>query len=82
MLVPSGGDPEIQTLLPLMESDLLEAMVACTDNYLDTVDVRFTQDTAVTVIAAASGYPGTPTKGDAIAIDQSGKFTRYTSLLP
>ena len=75
LLKPLGGDPEIQTLLPLMESDLLEAMVACTDNYLDTVDVRFTQDTAVTVVAAASGYPGPPVKGDAITIDKSGKFT-------
>lgn len=65
-----------------MESDLLEVMVACTDNYLDTVDVRFTQDTAVTVVAAASGYPGPPVKGDAITIDKSGKFTRYFSLLP
>ena len=56
-----------------MESDLLEVMVACTDNYLDTVEVRCRQDTAVTVIAAASGYPGPPAKGDEISIDKNGK---------
>ncbi|CAF9918206.1 MAG: hypothetical protein ALECFALPRED_000587 [Alectoria fallacina] len=66
-----GGDPEIETLLPLMESDLLEVMVACTDNYLDTVDVKCSDDTAVTVIAAASGYPGPSAKNDLISIDHN-----------
>ncbi|KAF6235314.1 hypothetical protein HO173_006510 [Letharia columbiana] len=66
-----GGDPEIETLLPLMESDLLEVMVACTDNYLDTVDVKCSNATAVTVIAAASGYPGPFAKDDLISIDHS-----------
>ena len=56
-----------------MESDLLEVMVACTDNYLDTIDVKCSDDTAVTVIAAASGYPGPSAKNDLISIDHSGK---------
>ena len=56
-----------------MESDLLEVMVACTDNYLDTIDLKFKKATAVTVIAAASGYPGPPAKNDVIAIDHTGK---------
>ena len=33
------GDPETQTLLPLMAADLADVMVACTDGRLDTVDV-------------------------------------------
>ena len=70
----AGGDPEIETLLPLMESDLLEVMVACTDNYLDTIDVKCSNDTAVTIIAAASGYPGPTAKNDLISIDHSGKL--------
>ena len=56
-----------------MESDLLEVMVACTDNYLDTIDLQCKKDTAATVIAASSGYPGPPAKNDTINIDHSGK---------
>lgn len=57
-----------------MESDLLEVMVACTDNYLDTIDVKCSNATAVTVIAAASGYPGPFARNDLISIDHSGKL--------
>lgn len=57
-----------------MESDLLEVMVACTDNYLDAIDVKCSNATAVTLIAAASGYPGPSAKTDLISIDHRGKL--------
>ena len=35
------GDPETQVLLPLLKSDLLEVMMACTNGTLDTVNVEW-----------------------------------------
>lgn len=71
------GDPETQVVLPLLETDLYEVMVACCDGNLDSVDVRFKENTAgATVVCAAQGYPETYPKGmeirglsDANAID-------------
>mmetsp|Transcript_28829 Transcript_28829/g.33128 ORF Transcript_28829/g.33128 Transcript_28829/m.33128 type:complete len:1131 (+) Transcript_28829:152-3544(+) len=74
MLTPNGpsmleyncrfGDPETQVVLPLLETDLYEVMIACCDGKLDTVDVRFKENTcAATVVCAAQGYPETYPKG-------------------
>ncbi|KAL8647896.1 MAG: hypothetical protein Q9210_005294, partial [Variospora velana] len=64
------GDPETQTLLPLMESDLIEVMLACTDGYLDTIDVACKSGfSSVTVVACSGGYPGSYTTGEPITID-------------
>ncbi|KAL8930827.1 MAG: hypothetical protein Q9208_000368 [Pyrenodesmia sp. 3 TL-2023] len=63
------GDPETQTVLPLMDGDLTEVMLACTNGYLDTIDVKCKPGSCVTVVAAAGGYPGSYTKGDPISID-------------
>lgn len=61
------GDPECQVLMMRMESDLGEYLLACAENRLATMDpVRFSPDTALTVVMAANGYPGTPGKGGAI----------------
>ncbi|KAL8726760.1 MAG: hypothetical protein Q9166_006499 [cf. Caloplaca sp. 2 TL-2023] len=62
------GDPETQTLLPLLEGDLIEILLACTDGYLDTVDVRCNPSSSVTVVAAAGGYPGSHKTGEEISI--------------
>src|SRR4051812_5104934 len=52
------GDPECQVLMPRLESDLVEAMLAACDGALETLDVRWSQETALTVVMAAQGYPG------------------------
>ncbi|KAL8781157.1 MAG: hypothetical protein Q9213_006125 [Squamulea squamosa] len=63
------GDPETQTLLPLMESDLVEVMNACIGGYLDTVDVVCkTGFSSVTVVACSGGYPGSYKTGEPITI--------------
>ena len=49
------GDPETQTLLPLMNSDLAAAMIACTDGYLDCLELSVRSEYSTTVIAAAGG---------------------------
>ena len=58
------GDPETQVLLPLLETDLYEVMVACCDGKLDEVDIRFKENiAATTVVCAALGYPEVYPKG-------------------
>lgn len=51
------GDPETQVVLPLMESDLLEAFTACREGTLDRADVRFGSGAAACVVLASGGYP-------------------------
>ena len=59
------GDPETQTLLPLMsqDTDLAEIMIACTEGWLKAVDVRVEPKSSATVVVAAGGYPGPYAKG-------------------
>ena len=65
------GDPECQVLMSRMESDLGELMLACAKGTLAECDaVSFRGETALTVVMAANGYPGTPEKGG--TIDLSG----------
>lgn len=62
------GDPECQAMLMRLESDLVELLLACAENRLGSVPApRFSDQTALTVVMAARGYPGTPEKGGAIA---------------
>ena len=65
------GDPECQVLMMRMEGDLGELLLACAENRLGTIQAPlFAPQTALTVVMAAEGYPGTPKKGGAInAID-------------
>ena len=67
------GDPECQVLMLRLESDLGEILLACATNSLSAcAQPRLSPDTALTVVMAASGYPGTPAKGGRIArIDQA-----------
>jgi len=60
------GDPECQVLMVRMMSDLLPALIATTDGVLDSVDLRWIPEPAITVVMAAKGYPGAYEKGDEI----------------
>lgn len=61
------GDPECQVLLTRLESDLGELLLACAESRLGSVPPPvFSPDTALTVVMAAEGYPGTPRKGGRI----------------
>jgi phosphoribosylamine--glycine ligase len=61
------GDPECQVLMLRLESDLAELMLAVAENRLATLQPpRLSNDTALTVVMAANGYPDTPHKGGAI----------------
>jgi phosphoribosylamine--glycine ligase len=52
------GDPETQCLLPLLESDLLDIMLAVRSRRLADIDVRWRDEASVTVCLASGGYPG------------------------
>ena len=72
------GDPETQTVLPLMskETDLAEIMVACTEGKLDSIQFQMRPGSSVTVVAAAEGYPESYKKGDFISMDQSHELSK------
>ncbi len=61
------GDPECQPLMLRFEGDLGDYMLACAQSSLSSLKPpRLSDDTALTVVMAARGYPGTPEKGGAI----------------
>lgn len=51
------GDPETQVVLPLLENDLLELMIACADGNLSGKKLSWSKNSAVCVILASGGYP-------------------------
>jgi phosphoribosylamine--glycine ligase len=53
------GDPETQVLLPRLQTDLAEVLVALADGTLDELGLlSWTQHVGVSVVMASSGYPG------------------------
>ncbi|ODN71613.1 phosphoribosylamine--glycine ligase [Methylobrevis pamukkalensis] len=60
------GDPETEVILPLMESDLLDLMIASADGTLAGHKAVFSADAALTVVMATRGYPGAYGKGSVI----------------
>lgn len=62
------GDPECQVLMLRLEDDLVDLLMACAESKLASIaPPRLSPETALTVVMAAQGYPGTPQKGGAIA---------------
>ena len=60
------GDPECQVLCLRLMSDLLPALIATSDGVLSTLDLRWHDQPALTVVMAAKGYPGPYRKGSTI----------------
>ena len=84
MLTPSGpklieynvrfGDPECQVLMLRLMSDIVPALLAAADGQLKNFDLRWFPDTALTVVMAAKGYPGSYAKGSIIeGLDDAAK---------
>ncbi|MET0568881.1 MAG: phosphoribosylamine--glycine ligase [Hyphomicrobiaceae bacterium] len=67
------GDPECQVLMMRLKSDLLAALLATADGVLDSFDLRWRDEVALTVVMAAKGYPGDYAKGTEIrSLDAAG----------
>ena len=62
------GDPETQVILPRMQNDLFSVFEAVIDGTLDKVELKYTPDACVCVIAASGGYPEKYEKGKEISI--------------
>ena len=52
------GDPETQAMLPRLETDLVDIMLAVTKGRLSEIDIKWSDDACVGVIMASGGYPG------------------------
>jgi phosphoribosylamine--glycine ligase len=60
------GDPECQVLMMRLRSDIVPALVAACDGVLESFDLRWSNNAAMTVVLAANGYPGSYEKGTEI----------------
>ncbi len=60
------GDPETQVILPLLDGDLADIMLACATGTLDEVEVAWHDKAAVCVVMASGGYPGSYENGKEI----------------
>ena len=73
MLTPQGpkllefnarfGDPETQVVLPRLETDLVDVMVATAQRRLSEIELSWRPEWAVSVVLASEGYPGDYAKG-------------------
>ena len=89
MLTPNGpkvieyncrfGDPETQVVLPLLESDLLTIMRACTDGTLADTEVKFADKHACCLILASSGYPQSYKKGYEITFTEEAEKATFVA---
>lgn len=60
------GDPECQPIMSRLNSDLLEVLLAAVNGTLDQVTLKWSRNSALTVVMAANGYPGTYKKNTEI----------------
>ena len=57
------GDPETQSILLRLESDLFDIMYATSNKALKDVEVKWNDDTVCTLVLVSGGYPGSYQKG-------------------
>jgi phosphoribosylamine---glycine ligase len=73
------GDPEAEVVLARFEGDLLSLLDACARGALPTDAPQFSRQTALTVVLAARGYPGTPITGTEIrGLERAGAIPGVT----
>lgn len=60
------GDPETQSVLLRLETDLSEIMMAITEDRLSEVEIKYSQEAAACVVLASGGYPEDYEKGKVI----------------
>ncbi len=60
------GDPETQSVLPRLKTDLIQIMEACIKGNLATTPIEWDERQSVTLVLASKGYPETSHKGDII----------------
>jgi len=51
------GDPECQTILPLLRTDLLEIFLACCNQNLDKINLNWSNKKSLCIVICSKGYP-------------------------
>lgn len=81
------GDPEAEVYMRLLDADLYEVLLSCADGRLEPQKVKWSNDSAVSVVLASGGYPGSYEKGklisgidDAVAMDDIVVFHAGTAI--
>ena len=64
------GDPETQTIMLRLESDLLEVMLAAAQQNLGDISIKFTEQKALCVVMASKGYPSAYDKNTQINLPE------------
>jgi phosphoribosylamine--glycine ligase len=73
------GDPECQTLMTRLTTDIVDALKATVDGTLDRVKLGWREGASLVVVMASNGYPGSYKKGTEIrGLDRASKKTDVT----
>ena len=51
------GDPECQTILPKIKTDLIEIFLACCDEKLNEINIEWSDKKSLCVVVCSNGYP-------------------------
>ncbi len=51
------GDPECQTILPILDTDLAEIFLACCNKKLQNIDIKWKNKKSVCIVLCSNGYP-------------------------
>jgi phosphoribosylamine--glycine ligase len=62
------GDPETESVIPRIESDLVDLLLATAHGTLNDADIKISADTAVSVMLVSGGYPDDYQKGKEIIV--------------
>lgn len=62
------GDPEVQSYVRILESDLFEILYACATGGLENVEVKWSDESACCIVLASKGYPVETEVGDVMAM--------------
>ena len=52
------GDPECQTILPTLDTDIINIFQSCIDGKLDEIDIKWINKKSLCVVLCSNGYPG------------------------
>ncbi len=52
------GDPECQTILPKLKTDISDIFLACCEKKLDKVSIEWTDKKSLCIVVCSKGYPG------------------------
>ena len=51
------GDPECQTILPQLKTELIEIFIACCEDKLQEIDIQWIDQKSMCVVVCSNGYP-------------------------